>query len=58
LGETLEELPYTRQLSKVVEEDSENDDSARVTSLIAMCHDGHQEVLAEEEKRLRAATAK
>jgi len=50
LGEALEEMPYTR--SNVGQ-----NDEARVTSLIAHCHDGRQEWLEEEEKRLRAATS-
>ncbi len=51
LGECIEELPFCG------DEDQEME-TTKVSSLIALCHDGHQELLLAEEAKLQGATAK
>ena len=47
LGEEIEELPYLGSNALLA------DQEVKVSSVVARCHDGHQELLLEEEEKLR-----
>lgn len=51
LGEAIEELPY------VGDDESQKDcaGTTKVSTVISLCHDGHQELLLEEESKLQKA---